>query len=1148
VTIYQSTAILALKLLLTFALSIVALPSFSSVKIACPCKLSMDSGSSAFLEYSLIFTEEITRKEGLQILLIHSDTLGLYTSNKSYDIVGSSEIQSIVYSADVVMLESPISLENIESLGAGFLGVVLKDSDGKTIDFFNLGLSKVFWDSSGSNIPNQGLVSIDTMANDDADHIPDFLEIALGSSEDVVQMTGNSEIEVLFTYATGAKTTEPDIAARIAHIMAVANLSLSSSSVRARLKSLGSLDLGDDAGLDADNVLDQFADRSGLWTQFDNQISRKPDLVIHLSSLASLGGDIAGMAWLLGSLGDGVYDYQNTYSRQNNLGVVAVNGGDRTLIHEIGHLMGLTHSAQQGASNGSFYWSRGYGVEDQFVTLMAYKSVFGDAIEVNSFSSTDYNCLNASACGVEIENTLAGANAAKSLSITALQVAAVSNGFSPYFEGLSATNVVSVVSEHAIGVEGVRAIDPEDGDISSLVQSSFYASQIEPTTFNFVQTLTVSDSDGNTSVVERKVLVLVDTDSDGLFNHQDEDDDNDGYLDKNDSFPLNFLEWSDFDGDGLGDNSDMDDDNDGANDSNDVFPLDAEFSLDSDGDGIADKYELRFGYNPTVIDDTTLDYDGDGLSLLHEFKNRTFPSRADSDRDTLSDKWEVDNGHDPLTPYTQVDGEKYTVCTRVDSDVTCEGIYDDRKSFQQRVVDYSVGNAGSQCAVLDGGELSCWGPYSNDLIAAAPLVFDAVQVALGDGLACYINQDASIKCWGNVQFDISQFNDMELPRDLIAKGESICALGDRSVSCWGAMGNIKITSTELLSAAALGSSHGCASFEGSSITSSIEGSSSINVLGNNICWGKSQFESLSVPTADVFSSLAIGSLNSCGTISDGIICWGWDYTDFLDAPSNLKNAILGAGNASVCALTLDRGIGCWGDEDYGGVAPQILIDPDGDGFTSQGGIDVFPLDTSEWLDTDLDGIGNNADSDDDNDGVTDNSDVYPLNNLYSADSDGDGMPNAWEAKYGLDPNDASDASSDQDNDGVSAYEEFIAGTIPSGSLDLDGNGQYDALTDGLLLLRGMFGLSEGALISGAVASDAIYTSSSEIVSRIDMLGDLVDIDGNDRVDALTDGLIILRYLFGLRGDVLINGVIASDATITSADGVGAKMEGLMPAL
>ena len=149
---------------------------------------------------------------------------------------------------------------------------------------------------------------------------------------------------------------------------------------------------------------------------------------------------------------------------------------------------------------------------------------------------------------------------------------------------------------------------------------------------------------------------------------------------------------------------------------------------------------------------------------------------------------------------------------------------------------------------------------------------------------------------------------------------------------------------------------------------------------------------------------------------------------------------------------------------------------------------------------------------------------------------------------GLDPNDASDATIDQDNDGVAALEEFLAGIIPAGSLDIDGNGQYDALTDGLLLLRGMFLLSGDALISDAVAADAVYRTSDEVASRIEMLGDLVDIDGNGNVDALTDGLVILRYLFNLRGDVLINDVIASDATVKTAEDVEAKIEQLIPAL
>ena len=91
------------------------------------------------------------------------------------------------------------------------------------------------------------------------------------------------------------------------------------------------------------------------------------------------------------------------------------------------------------------------------------------------------------------------------------------------------------------------------------------------------------------------------------------------------------------------------------------------------------------------------------------------------------------------------------------------------------------------------------------------------------------------------------------------------------------------------------------------------------------------------------------------------------------------------------------------------------------------------------------------------------------------------------------------------------------------------------------MLRGMFLLSGDSLISDAVASDAVYKTSDEVASRIDMLGDLVDIDGNGSVDALTDGLVILRYLFNLRGDVLINDVIASDATVKTAEDVEASI-------
>jgi subtilisin-like proprotein convertase family protein len=219
-----------------------------------------------------------------------------------------------------------------------------------------------------------------------------------------------------------------------------------------------------------------------------------------------------------------------------------------------------------------------------------------------------------------------------------------------------------------------------------------------------------------------------------------------------------------------------------------------------------------------------------------------------------------------------------------------------------------------------------------------------------------------------------------------------------------------------------------------------------------------------------------------------------------------------------------------------------LLDSLGDGGSSA----IISIEEIESLPQTSSGVL--LDLDDDNDGVLDVEDAFPVNANYYQDSDLDGMPDPWEAKYGLDPNDSSDASSDRDNDGVTALNEFLADTHPFNSIDIDGNQQYDALTDGLLLLRGMFGLDGSALVTGTVAPDAAYTESVDIESRIVALDDLADIDGNGQIDALTDGLLILRYLFGLEGDTLINGVIAQDATRTSSADIEAHLRTLMPSL
>ena len=47
----------------------------------------------------------------------------------------------------------------------------------------------------------------------------------------------------------------------------------------------------------------------------------------------------------------------------------------------------------------------------------------------------------------------------------------------------------------------------------------------------------------------------------------------------------------------------------------------------------------------------------------------------------------------------------------------------------------------------------------------------------------------------------------------------------------------------------------------------------------------------------------------------------------------------------------------------------------------------------------------------------------------TADTDGDGMPDAWEISQGLNPT-VADGGEDADGDGSSNYEEFVAGTSP----------------------------------------------------------------------------------------------------------------------
>jgi hypothetical protein len=106
--------------------------------------------------------------------------------------------------------------------------------------------------------------------------------------------------------------------------------------------------------------------------------------------------------------------------------------------------------------------------------------------------------------------------------------------------------------------------------------------------------------------------------------------------------------------------------------------------------------------------------------------------------------------------------------------------------------------------------------------------------------------------------------------------------------------------------------------------------------------------------------------------------------------------------------------------------------------------------------------------------------------------------------------------------------------------------QYDALTDGLLIIRYLFGLAGPSLTSGALGAMATRTEPAAVTAYLDGVRTSLDIDGNGIADALTDGLLMIRYLFGLRGTSLVSGAVDSLGTRPTAQDIEPYLRSLMP--
>ena len=112
------------------------------------------------------------------------------------------------------------------------------------------------------------------------------------------------------------------------------------------------------------------------------------------------------------------------------------------------------------------------------------------------------------------------------------------------------------------------------------------------------------------------------------------------------------------------------------------------------------------------------------------------------------------------------------------------------------------------------------------------------------------------------------------------------------------------------------------------------------------------------------------------------------------------------------------------------------------------------------------------------------------------------------------------------------------------ALDVDGDGTTAPLTDGLLVLRFLFGFTGTTLTSGAVDADCTRCDAAAIAPYLIGLGLRPRHRRRRRAGPLTDGLLVLRFLFGFSGTTLTAGAVDGDCMRCDAAAIVPYLQGL----
>lgn len=258
-----------------------------------------------------------------------------------------------------------------------------------------------------------------------------------------------------------------------------------------------------------------------------------------------------------------------------------------------------------------------------------------------------------------------------------------------------------------------------------------------------------------------------------------------------------------------------------------------------------------------------------------------------------------------------------------------------------------IGGEGYACALLQDSSLRCWG--DEGFLAQAPQGMTFAEISGHRGLACGIFAE-QVTCWGPHAAEIPAM--VGAYEDLSVGLHHVCALraDTRALHCVGEANHgqhepplepmvglvasdratcaLRLSDRTPLCWGRVGELPEAPQVPMARLAMGNHHICGLQATGEPLCWGEDSFGQSSPPGGLTLRDLAVGERVSCGLRLDGsALCWG-DTSGGLDQIPEGAFVQITMGQRFACARSALGAVQCWGDNESG----QLFV-PEGFAFT-----------------------------------------------------------------------------------------------------------------------------------------------------------------------------------------------------------------------